>query len=88
MVWAFGTAMLLPGAQIEAMAPFPQMAGAAAALMGFLQMGAGVLGSASVSVFANSLHALMIVPVGMAGLSALVFVGLARPTGKGRLPPP
>ena len=78
MVWAFGTAMLLPGTQIEALAPFPAMAGAAAAFMGFLQMGAGVLGSAAATRFPDSTQALTVVPATMAVIALAAYVGLGR----------
>ncbi|HMR62006.1 MAG TPA: multidrug effflux MFS transporter [Amaricoccus sp.] len=45
-VYAAGIAFVMPAMTTAALAPFPRIAGAAAALMGFLQMGAGlVMGS-------------------------------------------
>lgn len=43
-VYAFGIAFVMPFASTAAMAPFPKVAGAAAALMGFAQMGGGLVG--------------------------------------------
>lgn len=78
MCWAFGSAMLLPGATVEALAPFPQAAGAASAMMGFLQMAAGVLGTALASAFAASVDALAVVPLGMALASLGIYVLVRR----------
>ena len=43
-IYAFGIAFILPSMMTSAMAPFPHIAGSAAALMGFVQMGSGVVG--------------------------------------------
>lgn len=45
-LWTFGIPFVTPGAMTAALAIFPQMAGAASALVGFMQMGGGFLGSA------------------------------------------
>lgn len=45
-VWASGLGLLLPGCTTSALSGFPQIAGAASALMGFMQIGGGLLGSA------------------------------------------
>jgi DHA1 family bicyclomycin/chloramphenicol resistance-like MFS transporter len=50
MVFMFGFAVALPGAQAAAMAPFPMMAGAASALLGFVQMAMAALAAAGVAV--------------------------------------
>lgn len=42
-IYAFGIAFVVPAMSTAALAPFPRIAGAAAALMGFLQMSAGLL---------------------------------------------
>src|SRR3954452_17886009 len=38
-IWAFGVALIMPGTTTSALAAFPTIAGAAAALTGFLQIG-------------------------------------------------
>jgi len=43
-VYAFGIAFVMPFASTAGLAPFPKIAGAAAALMGFAQMGGGLFG--------------------------------------------
>ncbi|MBO0664537.1 multidrug effflux MFS transporter [Jiella sp. MQZ9-1] len=42
--YAFGIALVMPAMTTASLAPFPHMAGAAAAMMGFIQMGSGLLG--------------------------------------------
>jgi MFS transporter, DHA1 family, multidrug resistance protein len=41
-VYAFGIAFVMPAMSTAALVPFPHIAGAAASMMGFLQMGAGL----------------------------------------------
>lgn len=45
-VYAFGIAFVMPYMMTAAMAPFPEIAGTASAMMGFVQMGSGLLGGA------------------------------------------
>ncbi|MGU3496720.1 multidrug effflux MFS transporter [Xanthobacteraceae bacterium A53D] len=49
-LWAFGIAMILPGGTTGALAGFPHMAGAASAMMGFMQIGGGLLGTSLASI--------------------------------------
>jgi DHA1 family bicyclomycin/chloramphenicol resistance-like MFS transporter len=49
--YTFGIAFVLPAMQTAALAPFPRIAGAAAAMAGFMQMGAGLLGGTVAAVF-------------------------------------
>jgi len=44
-LWVFAMGSAFPACMAGAMAPFPRAAGSASALMGFLQMAAGALGS-------------------------------------------
>jgi DHA1 family bicyclomycin/chloramphenicol resistance-like MFS transporter len=46
VIWAFGSALVIPGATTAALAGFPKVAGAASALAGFLQIGVGLAGTA------------------------------------------
>jgi hypothetical protein len=46
-VFAFGIAFISPSMQTEALASYADIAGSAAALMGFFQMGGGFMGSAA-----------------------------------------
>ncbi|QRY67223.1 multidrug effflux MFS transporter [Ensifer sp. PDNC004] len=45
-IYAFGIAFVMPYMMTAAMAPFPDIAGTASAVMGFVQMGSGLLGGA------------------------------------------
>ncbi|HQS45067.1 MAG TPA: Bcr/CflA family drug resistance efflux transporter, partial [Xanthobacteraceae bacterium] len=60
------------------LAGFPTMAGSAAALMGFMQIGGGFVGSLVASTFGDPTVALMLVVPGMASIALLGFV-LLRP---------
>jgi DHA1 family bicyclomycin/chloramphenicol resistance-like MFS transporter len=55
---AFGNAMLIPAMTTAVLHPFPHMAGAAAALSGFMQMASGFLGSALAALMADAVTAL------------------------------
>ena len=46
MLWVFGLPFVTPGTMTSALSYFPKIAGAASALIGFMQMGGGFLGSA------------------------------------------
>ena len=48
--YTFGIAFVLPACR-RALAPFPRIAGAAAAMAGFMQMGAGLLGGIVAAIF-------------------------------------
>ncbi len=60
-VFAFALAMMMPSLTTVALAPFPLIAGAAAALMGFLQMGGGLAGSAVAVLLGDPVLALAVV---------------------------
>jgi MFS transporter, DHA1 family, multidrug resistance protein len=78
--WAFGVALIMPGTTTSALAGFPTIAGAAAALTGFLQIGGGLAGSGLAALFfRDPFVALTSVLPGMAGLAALVHLAL-RPS--------
>jgi len=70
MIWTAGMGIVFPTAMAAALGPFPRMAGAASALMGFCQMGAGALGSIGIAAL-NDGTAL---PVGLVP-AALAVVG-------------
>lgn len=50
-VVSFGSGMIMPGCQAGAISPFPHMAGAAAAMTGFLMMSGAAVGGAAVAIF-------------------------------------
>ncbi|MEO3387268.1 multidrug effflux MFS transporter [Mesorhizobium sp. CAU 1741] len=71
-LYAFGAAFLMPAMSTASLAPFPHIAGAAAALSGFLQMGGGLLGGLLAGFFLDPVIALATV-VPALGFSAIVF---------------
>jgi DHA1 family bicyclomycin/chloramphenicol resistance-like MFS transporter len=74
---AFGIALVQPATTTEGLAPFPKNAGAAAALLGFAQIGGGFAGSlAAAALFAEPVHALATVVPAMALIGLLAFYGL------------
>lgn len=62
--YAFGIAFVMPAMSTASLAPFPHMAGAAASLSGFFQMGGGLVGGAVAALFVDPIVAMAtIVPV-------------------------
>jgi len=81
-VYAFGIAFVLPAMSTASLAPFPHMAGAAASMGGFLQMGSGMVGGALAVFFGDPVEAMaVLVPAMglMAALSWLVWRKLPEP---------
>ena len=48
-LWTMGIGISLPNSMAGALSPFPRIAGSASALMGFMQMGVGAVGSIAVA---------------------------------------
>lgn len=69
-LYAFGSAFLMPAMSTASLAPFPHIAGAAAALSGFLQMGGGLVGGLLASFFPDPVIALATVVPGL-GFTAI-----------------
>ncbi len=90
MLWAFGIALLMPGAMTGAMAGFGAIAGAASALLGFLQIAGGFAGSGVAALFPDPLVALAVILPVMAGLAGLAHLMLRprRGTPVARTPEP
>ena len=78
-VFAFGIAFISPFMQTAALAPFPRSAGSAAALMGFMQMGGGFLGSALSAWVGHPLTAMATIIPAMALISILAHYALTVP---------
>jgi DHA1 family bicyclomycin/chloramphenicol resistance-like MFS transporter len=78
-LWAFGCPLIIPVATTRALANFGHIAGAAAALTGFMQIGGGLIGSAIAAIFfKDALSALMTVLPAMAGSAVLLYLVLSR----------
>jgi len=78
-LWAFGLALLMPGCTTSALAGFPHMAGAASALMGFMQIGGGFIGALVAALFPSPLLALTTILPAMALVAAGAHL-LLRPS--------
>jgi MFS transporter, DHA1 family, multidrug resistance protein len=57
-IYAFGIAFVMPAMSTAALAPYPHMAGAAASLSGFLQMGGGLVGGVIAALVGNPVTAI------------------------------
>jgi len=73
-IYAFGIAFVIPAMSTAALAPFPQIAGAAASLMGFMQMGAGLLVGSLAGLFTNPTQALAILLPMMGAVACLSYI--------------
>ncbi|MBK8174625.1 MAG: multidrug effflux MFS transporter [Rhodospirillales bacterium] len=85
IVFVTGLGIFLPTAVAAALSPFARIAGSAAAVLGFLQMAGGALGTIAVSALIASLP-VMAFPLVMAatGLGAgLLFIALRRSATEG-----
>jgi DHA1 family bicyclomycin/chloramphenicol resistance-like MFS transporter len=70
--YTFGIAFVLPAMQTAVLAPFPRIAGAASAMAGFMQMGAGLLGGViAAAFFSDPVEALATIIPAM-GMTAIV----------------
>ena len=82
-LWSSGSALVIPGATMIALAGFPKIAGAASALVGFLPIGIGLAGTALAALLFNDpLTALETVMPSMGILALLAHLGL-RPKRMG-----
>ncbi|WP_370638358.1 multidrug effflux MFS transporter [Aurantimonas sp. VKM B-3413] len=92
--FAFGIAFVMPAMTTAALAPFPKMAGAAAAMMGFIQMGSGLAGSAACAAIGDPVMATQIVvpALGLIAISAYLVYRthphLAEPEPAPEIPAP
>ncbi len=72
--YAFGIAFVVPAMSTAALAPFPRIAGAAAALMGFLQMGAGLTVGTIGAFFADTLVAFAVLIPSMGAVACVSYL--------------
>jgi DHA1 family bicyclomycin/chloramphenicol resistance-like MFS transporter len=77
-LYTFGIAFVLPAMQTAALAPFPRIAGAASAMAGFMQMGAGLVGGTiAAAFFSDPVEALATIIPAM-GLIAILSYAIWR----------
>jgi DHA1 family bicyclomycin/chloramphenicol resistance-like MFS transporter len=72
--YAFGIAFVMPAMMTAALAPFPSNAGTAAALTGFLQMGAGLAGGLAAAAIGDPVRALSVVIPAMGAAAILSWL--------------
>lgn len=72
-ITAFGVALMMPFMLMAGMRPFPHIAGQAAALTGFMQMGAGLAAGTIGALFADPVMAISTVIPAMGVISAATF---------------
>ncbi len=79
MLYVHGLGIVLPQSQAGAMAPFPEKAGSASALMGFLMLGFSALLGYLIAVLFDGTQMAMVTAIATMGImSALVFWTTAR----------
>jgi DHA1 family bicyclomycin/chloramphenicol resistance-like MFS transporter len=76
--YTFGIAFVMPAMSTAALAPFPRIAGAASSLMGFMQMGAGLLVGSLAALFADPVRALAVLIPMMGAVACLSYVFYRR----------
>jgi DHA1 family bicyclomycin/chloramphenicol resistance-like MFS transporter len=77
-VFAFFLAFILPAALTSAMRDFPEIAGAASSMMGFMQFGGGILGSLIIAAIGDPLLGMTIVIPAMPLVGVLSYLALGR----------
>lgn len=74
IVYMIGTGLVLPNAMAGAIGPFPRIAGTAAALLGFVQMGLAAAGGVAIGHLANGTAIPMAAGIALAGaLQPLIY---------------
>lgn len=84
---AFSISWLMPITITEALAPFPQKAGAASALIGFFQIGCGFLATVAAAMLHDAVLAISVVYPAMIVTAALCFWLIGRPAPARRTAP-
>lgn len=78
VVYMAGVGLTLPQSMAGALSPFPERAGAASSLLGFLQMGFGALVGIGVGQWIDKTPTPLAIAVAISGLSAFAMVFSAR----------
>ncbi len=84
-LFAFGIAFISPSMQTAALAYFPDIAGSAAAMMGFFQMGGGFLGSAVSAAIGRPVFSLATIIPTMIAIAVVAHYGLRALAGPQRM---
>lgn len=86
-IHAFGIAFILPSMMTSAMAPFPHIAGSAAALMGFVQMGSGWVGGMIAATIGNPALSMGTVIPGFGAVCIISYLLYRAAMARNPLPP-
>lgn len=73
-IFAFSVALIMPALTTAALAPFAELAGSASALLGFIQMGGGLLGGICSTFFVDPVTALATIFPAMLAIALVVHV--------------
>jgi DHA1 family bicyclomycin/chloramphenicol resistance-like MFS transporter len=76
--YAFGIAFVLPAMTTAALAPFPRIAGAASSMMGFLQMGSGLVVGSLGALLGNPVVAMATLIPSMGATACLLYLVYRR----------
>ncbi|MDE2577266.1 MAG: multidrug effflux MFS transporter [Hyphomicrobiales bacterium] len=82
-IWIFGIPFITPGTMTSALSHFPKIAGAASAMIGFLQMGGGFAGSAiAAAAFGDPVTAIDTLLPTLSVLAAALYLILPKEPGQ------
>jgi MFS transporter, DHA1 family, multidrug resistance protein len=70
---AFGIAFVMPHMQVAGLVPFPHIAGSASAMMGFIQMGSGLLGGSVAALIGDPVVGIGVVVPAMAAVAVASY---------------
>ena len=71
---AFGIAFIMPHMQVAGLMPFTHIAGSASAMMGFIQMGSGMVGGSVAALVSDPVTSLYVGGPGMVAISATSYL--------------
>lgn len=72
--FSFGISFVMPAMTTAALHPFPKIAGAASAMMGFIQMGSGFLGGLIAASFDDPVAAMAVTVPSLGGTSIVAYI--------------
>jgi len=78
MIYFFGLAFIMPNTVAAAMSPFPERAGAASSLMGFVQMSAAALVAWAMALFLSTSAIPVAIVMAISGASAFALFHLTK----------
>jgi MFS transporter, DHA1 family, multidrug resistance protein len=73
-LYSYGISFVMPAMMTASLAPFPRIAGAAASLAGFMQMGGGLLGGSVAALIGDPVFAMSVVIPSMGATAVLAWL--------------